>query len=252
MDHRFRLLSIALCACLWASGCCSSQERVWRCPDGQCGILSGRFEDCSDCTNCEVCGQLLGHCKCHPWQALRNRFTCGKGCGEVYWGEWHGDPPDPCDPCDPYGGNYVGKRPCPLPWYRRTTNMLLGRRCCDPCNEGYCDDGGCGAVGPGQPAHAGYNDGMQGELAPTESLVPSARPTLAPPASKAAPSSRVPAAPRTSPPPAARPPRAPADEAPMLEGPEARRTKPTVRTTSAGKGASKTVRTGAVGSGLRR
>lgn len=29
------------------------------------------------------------------------------GCGDMYWGEFHGDPPDVCDPCDCYG-NYTG------------------------------------------------------------------------------------------------------------------------------------------------
>lgn len=29
------------------------------------------------------------------------------GCGEMYWGDFHGDPPDVCDPCDQFG-NYAG------------------------------------------------------------------------------------------------------------------------------------------------
>ncbi len=29
------------------------------------------------------------------------------GCGEIYWGDFHGDPPDVCDPCDRFG-NYTG------------------------------------------------------------------------------------------------------------------------------------------------
>jgi len=29
------------------------------------------------------------------------------GCGERYWGDFHGDPPHCCDPCD-HMGNYTG------------------------------------------------------------------------------------------------------------------------------------------------
>jgi hypothetical protein len=29
------------------------------------------------------------------------------GCGEIYWGDFHGDPPDCCDPCDRMG-NFTG------------------------------------------------------------------------------------------------------------------------------------------------
>lgn len=32
--------------------------------------------------------------------------SCG-GCGELYWNEWHSDPPACCDPCDDCG-NWVG------------------------------------------------------------------------------------------------------------------------------------------------
>ncbi|MCI0333798.1 MAG: hypothetical protein L0228_11320 [Planctomycetes bacterium] len=35
---------------------------------------------------------------------------CGSGCGcseEVYWSEWHNDPPRCCDPCDCHG-NWIG------------------------------------------------------------------------------------------------------------------------------------------------
>jgi hypothetical protein len=35
---------------------------------------------------------------------------CCSGCGcdeEVYWSEWHNDPPRCCDPCDCYG-NWTG------------------------------------------------------------------------------------------------------------------------------------------------
>ena len=81
----------------------------------------------------------LGHCTCHPFATLHNRITCGEGCGDLYWGEWHSDPPDPCDPCDEYCGNYVGERCCPPPWRRRLTGLLLGRRCCNLSCDADCD-----------------------------------------------------------------------------------------------------------------
>jgi len=34
--------------------------------------------------------------------------TAEAGCGEVYWGAYHNDPPDRCDPCD-RDGHWVDK-----------------------------------------------------------------------------------------------------------------------------------------------
>jgi hypothetical protein len=42
--------------------------------------------------------------------AVANCCCCNSGCGcseEVYWSEWHNDPPRCCDPCDCYG-NWTG------------------------------------------------------------------------------------------------------------------------------------------------
>jgi hypothetical protein len=48
------------------------------------------------------CGRMLG---------LFDKLCCGGGCngcsGEMYWSEWHNDPPVCQDPCDCYG-NYTG------------------------------------------------------------------------------------------------------------------------------------------------
>jgi len=33
---------------------------------------------------------------------------CDTSCGEIYWGDFHGDPPDCCDPCDDCG-NWTGR-----------------------------------------------------------------------------------------------------------------------------------------------
>lgn len=38
---------------------------------------------------------------------LHGPSWCGPGCGEIYWGDFHGDPPDGCDPCDRCG-NFTG------------------------------------------------------------------------------------------------------------------------------------------------
>jgi hypothetical protein len=159
---------------------------------------------------------------------MGRHLTCGKGCGEVYWDEWHSDPPDPCDPCDDCYGQFVGPRPCPLPWHRRTVNMLLGRRCCNLHCDGNCGPEGCGPVGM-----AGDEVVMDGPAM----AAPLNAPQMAPPRN-------APATPRKAAPRSTTPSPTPADEAPRLEGPEARRAKPGVKTTSSAKKA--------VGSGLRR
>jgi len=58
-----------------------------------------------DATCCDPCCA-----PCGPLSWLFAIFTCGypdSGCGEVYWGDFHGDPPDCCDPCDRCG-NWTG------------------------------------------------------------------------------------------------------------------------------------------------
>ncbi len=131
-----QVLAIAalVVACL---GCCN--EQVWRCPSGQCSALSGRFDGCSDCNQCDVCGQAPGACRCSVGAAFKNRITCGEGCGEVYFDEWWSDPPVPCDPCNECTGQFVGRRCCPPPWRFRNDAMLLGGR----CDSGCCESGSC-------------------------------------------------------------------------------------------------------------
>ena len=62
------------------------------------------------------CGPGPGPCAspcagpCGPLSWLFSIFTCGypdSGCGEVWWGDFHGAPPDCCDPCDRCG-NFTG------------------------------------------------------------------------------------------------------------------------------------------------
>ncbi len=55
----------------------------------------------SDCCFGNSCGRLVG---------LVDRFCGCTGCdGELYWSEWHNDPPRCCDPCDCHG-NWIGPR----------------------------------------------------------------------------------------------------------------------------------------------
>jgi hypothetical protein len=241
MARRLILLFLAFAASLPALGCCGGRQRIWRCPDGDCGVLSGRFDACGGgCTNCDSCGEVMGRCRCGPLAALRRRLTCGEGCGEFYWDEWHSDPPAPCDPCDNYG-NFVGPRCCPLPWRRRVANLLLGRRCCTMNCDGYCQDA-CGAAGCTSAATPVWGEsemnyvvpgkGSPHVLPPGKQWPPSPPPETPPPRTNG--NGR-----RAPMPPGA--PRTPADDRPMLEGPEARRSQTPGRTTST-----------PIGSGLRR
>jgi hypothetical protein len=62
-----------------------------------------------DCGFCSGCGYIVG---------LFNSCCGCSGCdSELYWSEWHNDPPRCCDPCDHYGnwiGPYGGNR---APYY---------------------------------------------------------------------------------------------------------------------------------------
>jgi hypothetical protein len=122
---------------------CLPKPIVWNGACNDCG--PGPCESCADCPT--DCGIL-------PW--LRRSKVCGKGCGEVYWGEWISDPPDCCDPCDPCYGCYTGPNDgcCNLGPCQRLLAALHGYKycpapCCGDvcglCNKGTC--GGCGDAG---------------------------------------------------------------------------------------------------------
>lgn len=75
-----------------------------------CEPLCGN--ECSD--PCEdPCGDPCGpnpQGTCGPLSWLFGIFTCGYpdcGCGELYWSDFHNQPPDCCDPCDRCG-NWTG------------------------------------------------------------------------------------------------------------------------------------------------
>ena len=80
------------------------------CSDCDCG--GSCSEPCE--TVCDQCAGASCNACCPPVGLLTWLFGplfqgyCGDGCGEVWWGDWHGAPPDCCDPCDRCG-NYTGR-----------------------------------------------------------------------------------------------------------------------------------------------
>jgi hypothetical protein len=106
------------CGC---GGCCENSCGCGcgGCCEASCGCGCGDCcEPCCGCDNCcgsckpacwglgfgTCCGRLLGlidRCCC----------SCGGCGGELYWSEWHNDPPCCHDPCDCYG-NWTGGCGC--------------------------------------------------------------------------------------------------------------------------------------------
>ncbi|QDT68092.1 hypothetical protein MalM25_10040 [Planctomycetes bacterium MalM25] len=108
------------------SGCCGGCEPACGCEPG-CG--------CEPSCGCEPacgvggCGSTCcggpcgGRCRVGQHLAFGVKSICSEfrcllaplglcntgcgGCGELYWNEWHSDPPACCDPCDDCG-NWVG------------------------------------------------------------------------------------------------------------------------------------------------
>lgn len=67
-----------------------------------CGPCCGRYDPLGGIGYC--LSRLFGP---YSW--------CGPSCGEVYWGDFHGDPPDCCDPCNrcgQYSGTWDPSYPC--------------------------------------------------------------------------------------------------------------------------------------------
>jgi len=93
-----------------------SPERDPYLPLSGCGVTSN---DCgpacgpggASCTEV-TCGSCWGPCYDRGplgwlFGVLGIGFQAERGCGEIYWGDFHGFPPDCCDPCDQCG-NYIG------------------------------------------------------------------------------------------------------------------------------------------------
>ena len=153
---------------LAGAGCCGFQSTLYEpfgpgtgcdpthCGNATCGPACGpacgptRGTACGPacgpaCDTCgdpcdETCGQPC-YSHCGPLSWLFAIFTCGypdNGCGEVYWGDFHGDPPDCCDPCDRCG-NWTG-------------------------GAGACADGTCGNPGGGGRIDYRYSAGYDPRL----------------------------------------------------------------------------------------
>lgn len=105
-----------------------------------------------DCGGCGMCAQACGpDCGCGHcgglvgagvgllggiYRALHPPGWCG-GCGEIYWSEFHSDPPDCSDPCDRYGNFTDG-----------------GCTTCGPvaCGPAVCEPAGCATAPQTLPA----------------------------------------------------------------------------------------------------
>jgi hypothetical protein len=105
-----------ICTCTGPSRCCDTTSGcgdACGCGDGcepgcgcepACGCASSCSCDHGNCGRCGCCfGSFCGHLV-----GCVDRLCGCSGCdGELYWSEWHNDPPRCCDPCDCHG-NWVG------------------------------------------------------------------------------------------------------------------------------------------------
>ncbi len=99
---------------------CAPVDRDSSC-DSACG-------ECGGCRDACGCGGPCCCCRVFGWigELLDPEAWCGGSCGEIYWGDFHGDPPDCRDPCDGCG-NFTGVN-------------IPGRT--GGCVDGGCSDGG--------------------------------------------------------------------------------------------------------------
>lgn len=138
------------CSCdLFALGPLFQMPRTW---GGSCG--------------CEACCQSSSGCGRYTMRDVNRHFSCGYGCGDMYWGE----PAQPrCDSCD-CEGNFIGQN-CRGPfaamhdcwsWF---TGYGCGRCCpcgCDgDCNYGNPGDGYGDCATCGHPIMGSQNMGSQ-------------------------------------------------------------------------------------------
>jgi len=144
------------CGLFTHGGCCLCIPKpiVWCGYENECGP-----HGCDSCACPSDCG-LFSFCH---WNK-----TCGKGCGEVYWGEWVSDPPDCCDPCDQCFGQWTGPHGyCQLGPLQHLLAALHGYKYCPrPCCGEWCG-GCCGRRGgAGCAACGGGEHLMQGSVMP--------------------------------------------------------------------------------------
>jgi hypothetical protein len=140
-----------ICPCVNRDGCC--QGGCGSCCEPACGCDSCCESTCGCGGCCEPCGggsgcgkwgtaccphkccmKNCGFCSCcgHLVNALCCCTPCSGCSGEIYWSEWHNDPPycqDPCNCCGEWSGPNAG-----------------GCGCNGGCNGG-CSNGACGCDG---------------------------------------------------------------------------------------------------------
>ena len=165
------MIACALVVLLAGSGCCCYGPQGGAAGGACCLCLPKPIVWCGDQNECgpDGCTSCAAPGDCGILSTLRRCKTCGKGCGEIYWGEWISDPPDCCDPCDPCHGRWTGPHGyCSLGPCQRLLAALHGYRYCPKpaCDEwcgwfcskqsgagcGACGDAGCSTCGV---AHAG-------------------------------------------------------------------------------------------------
>jgi hypothetical protein len=166
------ILALACASLLVATGCCCTQTCGDPCGGPGCNtccfswprpiVWNGACNDCGP-GPCEACSDCPQTCGILPW-FYRSRI-CGKGCGEIYMGEWISDPPDCCDPCDPCHGCFTGQQGCcNLGPFQRILAAMHGYSYCPPpdCGPvcGLCSKGCCTAGHVGYEMHGQFDAGM--------------------------------------------------------------------------------------------
>ena len=146
--------------------------------------------------SCETCGTCGGVCEGHtPGSYLGHQLRCMSGCGEIYWGPWHSDPPDRCDPCDDCG-DWVGDRCCAPKLRERFWWTITGQhgaahhgkgcascsgKGCSSCRTSGCSScggSGCSSCG-GAVSHVPYYESDESSApgeAPEPELIPGTPP----------------------------------------------------------------------------
>jgi len=149
------------CGLFANGGCCLCLPKpiVWCGNCNECGA-----NGCESCACPSDCG-ILSFCR---WNK-----SCGKGCGEIYYGEWYSDPPDCCDPCDQCFGQWTGPHGyCRLGPMQHLLAAFHGYKycpkpCCDDWCGGFCNKPACTSCGGGGCASCGGGEHIsQGSVMP--------------------------------------------------------------------------------------
>ena len=94
---------------------CGCPDAACGCPDSCCDAACGCPDECCDpCASCGCpdasCGCPTNCCssvgcgspvvgRCRLLQRMRNALCGCSGCGDLYWSEWHNNPPCNCNSC---------------------------------------------------------------------------------------------------------------------------------------------------------